>query len=69
MTLDQFLELFTDDAQQVEIWDCDYDRVVFRGSVSELGYESEIDTTKYEVTSLDTIWEPTTTITVNVINL
>lgn len=62
MTLYDFIELLTEDMQDIELWDCDEEKVVYKGMANDipthLGYR--------EIQGIDSIFNPTTTITINI---
>lgn len=51
MTILEFVELFIDDSQVVELWDNNKEKVVFRGEASEIPLEYEYE----EITSIDPV--------------
>lgn len=58
----EFLDLFTDNCQEISLWDLDEEKEVFRGTISELPDDLE----DYELCSIDPICTPTTVITLNI---
>lgn len=62
MVLINLVELFTEDVQEVELYDIQNDKVVYQGMVCDIPIEYDHCT----VETIDTLHNATTTLTINI---
>ena len=64
ITIETIVSLFSEDFQNVEVYNLEKEKSVFKGTVRELLDDTELG--DEEVQSIDALSSPTTTITINI---
>lgn len=58
----EFVDLFTENFQEISIWDLDAEKEIYRGTIDDL--PDNLD--DYAIMTIDALSTPTTVITINV---
>ena len=64
ITIETIVSLFSEDFQNVEVYNLEKEKSVFKGTVRELLDDTELG--DEEIQSIDALSSPTTTITINI---
>ena len=64
ITIETIVSLFSEDFQNVEVYNLEKEKSVFKGTVHELLDDTELG--DEEIQSIDALSSPTTTITINI---